>query len=267
MTAAEPRVGQTVEPCGPASHASPAPPALTRRGIPLVLMYHAVADVDEDPNQLAVTPDRFEAQMRWLRRLGLRGVSVAELLDARRAGRHRGLVGITFDDGYTGVLQYALPVLRRYGFGATVFVVSDRLGGTNEWDAGPVWPLLDGAGVRELAAAGVEVGSHSANHVRLAGLPPDRLGEEVRASRDRLRALLGTAPRGFAYPYGSMDVAARSAVADAGYGYACAVDASRSSLGLMALPRMYIGQHDNALRLFAKRLLYRGHVTRRGNVS
>lgn len=242
-------------------------PALTPRGVPLVLMYHAVADVAEDPNQLAVTPDRFHAQMWCLRRLGLRGVGVAELVDALRARRHRGLVGITFDDGYAGVLHHALPVLRRYGFGATVFVVSDRLGGTNEWDSGPVWPLLDAAGVDELATAGLEIGSHSANHVRLAGLPPDRLREEVRSSRDRLGALLGAAPRGFAYPYGSMDAAARAAVAHAGYGYACAVDAPRSSLGLMALPRMYVGQRDNALRLFAKRLLYRGHVTRRGDVS
>ncbi|HEX5996407.1 MAG TPA: polysaccharide deacetylase family protein [Jiangellales bacterium] len=246
----------------------PAPqPELTHRAVPLVLMYHAVADVSEDPNQLAVTPDRFEEQMWWLRRLGLRGVSVAELLDAQRARRHRGLVGITFDDGYTGVLHYALPVLRQYGFGATVFIVSERLGGTNEWDVGPVWRLLDGTGVDELARAGVEIGSHSANHRRLAGLPPDQLDEEVRSSRDRIKALLGSVPRGFAYPYGSMDATARSAVADAGYGYACAVDTPRSSLGLMALPRMYVGQRDNALRLFAKRLLYRSHVTRRGVVS
>jgi peptidoglycan/xylan/chitin deacetylase (PgdA/CDA1 family) len=242
-------------------------PALTRRGVPLVLMYHAVDDVAEDPNQLAVTPDRFDAQMWCLRRLGLRGVSVGELLDAVHVGRHRGLVGITFDDGYAGILDYALPVLRRYGFGATVFVVSEHLGGTNEWDAGPVWPLLDAGGVKDLATAGVEIGSHSANHVRLASLSPDRLLEEVQSSRDKLGALLGAVPRGFAYPYGSMDAAARAAVAKAGYGYACAVDAHRSNLGLMALPRMYIGQRDNALRLFAKRLLYRGHVTRRGDAS
>ena len=242
-------------------------PTLTPRGMPLVLMYHAVADVAEDPNQLAVTPQRFHAQMRFLRRLGLRGVGVAELVDAMRARRHRGLVGITFDDGYAGVLDYALPVLSRYGFSATVFVVSERLGATNDWDSGPVWPLLDATGVKELATAGLEIGSHSANHVRLAGLAPDLLREEVRSSRDGLGALLEAPPRGFAYPYGSMDAAARAAVADAGYGYACAVDAPRSGLGLMALPRMYVGQRDNALRLFGKRLLYRGHVTRRGDVS
>jgi peptidoglycan/xylan/chitin deacetylase (PgdA/CDA1 family) len=130
-----------------------------------------------------------------------------------------------------------------------------------------VWPLLDVAGVKDLVAHGLEVGSHSANHVRLAGLASGQLVEEVRASRDRLGALLGAAPRGFAYPYGSMDSAARSAVANAGYGYACAVDSPRSCLGRMALPRMYVGQRDTAPRLFAKRLLYRSHVTRRGNIS
>lgn len=237
---------------------------LTLRGVPLVLMYHAVAEVTEDPNLLAVAPQRFREQMTCLRRLGLRGVGVAELVDALRTGEHRGLVGITFDDGYAGVLDYALPVLGRYGFGATVFVVSDRLGGTNDWDSGPVWPLLDATGVKELATAGLEIGSHGANHVRLAGLPVDRLRVEVAASRDRLGELLGAAPRGFAYPYGSMDAAARAAVADAGYGYACAVDTPRSSLGLLALPRIYVGQRDSALRLAAKRLLYRRHIARRG---
>ena len=237
---------------------------LALRNVPLVLMYHAVAEVTEDPNLLAVAPQRFREQMACLRRLGLRGVGVAELVDALRAGQCRGLVGITFDDGYAGVLYHALPVLRRYGFGATVYVVSERLGGTNDWDRGPVWPLLDAAGVGELVDAGLEIGSHGATHVRLAGLPADGLRQEVASSRDRLGDLLGAAPRGFAYPYGSMDAAARAAVADAGYGYACAVDTPRSSLGLLALPRIYVGQRDTALRLVAKRLLYRGHIARRG---
>ena len=236
---------------------------LTSRGIPLVLMYHAVGEVIEDPHLLTVTPHRFREQMACLRRLGLRGVGVAELVDALRGGEHRGLFGITFDDGYAGVLRHALPALQRYGFGATVFVVSDRLGGTNDWDQGPVWPLMDAAGVRELAGAGLEIGSHGATHVRLAGLPAGRLREEVASSRDRLEELLGAPPRGFAYPYGSMDAEARAAVADAGYGYACAVDAPRSAMGLLALPRIYVGQRDTALRLAAKRLLYRGHVARR----
>jgi peptidoglycan/xylan/chitin deacetylase (PgdA/CDA1 family) len=234
---------------------------LDRADIPLVFMYHAVADVDHDPNALAVGPEQFAAQMDWLARRGLRGVSMRTLVAALRAGDTRKLVGITFDDGYLSVLENALPVLKRHQFSATVFVIADRLGATNEWDADTPWPLLSAAQVGELAEAGLEIGSHSATHIRLAGTDADQLATEVSGSRQRLREVTESAIEGFAYPYGSMDAAARRAVRDAGYDYACAVSAPRDALGLMALPRLYVGQRDGAARMTAKRLLFRRHVT------
>ena len=88
---------------------------------------------------------------------------------------------------------------------------------------------------------------------------------EVSGSRQRLREVTETEVRGFAYPYGSMDAAARRAVRDAGYDYACAVRAPRDSLGLMALPRVYVGQRDNRARMAAKRLLFRRHIAPKGS--
>jgi peptidoglycan/xylan/chitin deacetylase (PgdA/CDA1 family) len=240
---------------------------LRLRDTPMIFMYHGVADVAEDPNYLCVTPARFAEQMSWLAGHGLRGVSITTLVEAMRAGRQRGLVGLTFDDGYVSVLEAAVPVLQRHGFGATAYIISDRLGGTNEWDEGPSWPLLPASGVRELAAAGVEIGSHAATHLRLAGASPQQLTAEVGGSRSSLAGLLGTEIRGFAYPYGSMDAVARRAVRDAGYEHACAVEASTAEIGLMALPRMYIGQQDDAARMAAKRLLYRGRIALRGRSS
>lgn len=232
--------------------------------VPMILMYHGVADVTEDPNQLCVTPSRFAAQMAALQRLGLRGVAIGTLVDAMRAGRQRGLVGITFDDGYVNVLEAALPELKCRGFTASVFIISGRLGGTNDWDEGPSWPLLSASQVGELAAAGMEVGSHSTTHVRLAGQPASQLETEVSGSRSSLGELVGAPVRGFAYPYGSMDAAARRAVRDAGYDYACAVQTPMADLGIMALPRIYVGQQDGAARMTAKRFLYRGHIAIKG---
>lgn len=232
--------------------------------MPMILMYHGVADVTDDPNQLCVTPGRFAEQMAVLQRLGLRGVGVGTLVDAVRAGRQRGLVGITFDDGYVSVLEAALPELTRRGFTASVFIISGRLGGTNEWDEGPSWPLLSASQVGELAAAGMEIGSHGTTHVRLAGLEAGQLEAEVRGSRASLGDLMGTPVRGFAYPYGSMDAAARRAVRDAGYDYACAVQTPVAELGLLALPRIYAGQRDGGARMTLKRLLYRGYIAAKG---
>jgi peptidoglycan/xylan/chitin deacetylase (PgdA/CDA1 family) len=230
----------------------------------MILGYHCVAEVAEDPNYLCVTPSRFAEQMTWLTRHGLRGVGIATLIDAIRAGRQRGLVGLTFDDGYLNVLEAAVPELLRHGFAASMFIISDRLGGLNEWDEGPRWPLMSASQVSELAALGMEIGSHSATHVPLAGVGADQLEAEVSGSRARLGELMGAPIRGFAYPYGSMDAAAREAVRDAGYDYACAVHTPPAELGLMALPRIGAGQRDGARRMAAKRLLFRGYIAVKG---
>jgi peptidoglycan/xylan/chitin deacetylase (PgdA/CDA1 family) len=248
---------------GPAA-AGPAARPMRLRSTPMILMYHGIADVAEDPNQLCVSPRRFAEQLSWLERSGLRGVSVATLVDAMAAGQAGGMVGITFDDGYTSVLEAALPELASRGFGATAFIISALVGRTNEWDSGPVWPLLDAAGITELAAAGVEIASHSVTHPHLAGLGARRQAEEAAASRAQLEDLLSAPVRGFAYPYGSMDQAARSAVGAAGYEYACAVETPLALLGPLALPRVYVGQRDSAARMTIKRRLHKGYVAMKG---
>jgi peptidoglycan/xylan/chitin deacetylase (PgdA/CDA1 family) len=235
--------------------------------VPMILMYHCVQEVPEDPHRLCVTPARFAEQMSWLREHGLRGVGMGTLVDAMAAGREQGLVGITFDDGYVNILENALPELQRHEFTATMFIISDLLGGTNEWDAshsGPVWPLMSAGQVAELAAAGMEVGAHSATHVRLAGIGADRLAAEVSGSRSTLSELVGHAIRGFAYPWGNMDAAARRAVRDAGYHYACSVESPLSDLGIMALPRITFTQRDGAGRLAVKRRFYRSYLAYEG---
>jgi peptidoglycan/xylan/chitin deacetylase (PgdA/CDA1 family) len=231
---------------------------------PMILMYHAVADVREDPNKLCVTPSRFAEQMSWLKGHGLRGVGIGTLVDAMRAGRQRGLVGLTFDDGYVSVLEVAVPELLRHDFTASMFIPSSRLGGTNEWDKGPAWPLMSADQARELAAVGMEVGSHGATHRRLDGIGTDRLEAEVSGSRTVLSEVMGAPIRGFAYPFGLMDAAARRAVRDAGYDYACMVATPTSQLGLMALPRIYVGQRDGTGRMTVKRLLFGGYVAIKG---
>jgi peptidoglycan/xylan/chitin deacetylase (PgdA/CDA1 family) len=230
----------------------------------MILIYHGIAEVAEDPNNLCVTPSRFAEQMTWLKRHGLRGVGIGTLVDAMHARRESGLVGITFDDGYANVLEAAVPELQRHGFTASMFIISGRLGGLNEWDEGPRWPLMSASQVAELAAVGMEIGSHSATHVHLASAGADQLEAEVSGSRARLGELIDAPIRGFAYPYGSMDAAARQAVRNAGYDYACATHTPTAELGLMALPRIGMYQRDGALRLAAKRVLYRGYFAIKG---
>jgi peptidoglycan/xylan/chitin deacetylase (PgdA/CDA1 family) len=214
-------------------------------------MYHSVAPYTADPHRITVAPDRFERQLRWLRDRGLRGASMAELLAGKRDPR---LVGLTFDDGYADFASHVLPVLRRYGFGATVFVIAGSLGGENTWDdPAPRKALLSADQVRAVAAAGIEIGSHSLSHQRMPALSERSLRAEVRDSRDRLADLLGAQVNGFCYPYGAAGPREVAAVEAAGYGYACAVGPSTVD-GRFAVPRTYIGDRDTPVRLRAKRL-------------
>ncbi|MCW5251772.1 MULTISPECIES: polysaccharide deacetylase family protein [unclassified Streptomyces] len=220
-------------------------------------MYHSVGDRSDDPYRITVTPERLDAQLGWLRRHGLRGVSVAELLAERARGGGRGLVGLTFDDGYADFVEHALPRLRRWGCGATLFVLPGRLGGVNAWDPlGPRRPLLSADGVRRAAAEGIEIGSHGLAHVDLTAADDAALRAETAGSRALLAEVTGAPAAGFCYPYGAVDGRAVAAVRAAGYRYACAIDPGPLT-GPHALPRAHVGQRDTAVRLLLKTRLHR----------
>jgi peptidoglycan/xylan/chitin deacetylase (PgdA/CDA1 family) len=225
-------------------------------------MYHSITPYEADPYQVTVSPLRFEQQLRWLRRRGLEGVSMRELLAASRSGSGTGLVGLTFDDGYADFASYAMPILERFGFSATVFPIAARLGGDNEWDPeGPRKPLLTPEQVRQVADAGMEVGSHGLQHVSLISITDSELTRELRDSRSALQDISGQEVTGFCYPYGDINGRVLAAVRTAGYGYGCAI--WRSALtGPHALPRTFVGDNDSAARLWAKgarHRLRRGH--------
>lgn len=232
------------------TRARPAAPA------PWLLMYHSVADPAHDPYRITVSPDRLHRQLGWLRARGLRGVGVAELLRARAAGRGARLVGLTFDDGYQDFLDRAIPLLLRHGCTATLFVLPGMLGGVNDWDPlGPRRPLLTAHGIRAAAGAGMEIGSHGLAHRDLTAADDGALRAETARSRELLQEITGSGVAGFCYPYGTVDARAATAVRDAGYGYACAIDPGPLT-GTYALPRAHIGEADTGPRLWLKRRLH-----------
>lgn len=218
--------------------------------LPPVLMYHSVDHYREDPHLITVTPRRFEKQMRWLRANRLRGVGVGELLAARAAGRHRRMVGLTFDDGYADFVRHVVPVLSRMGFTATVFMVSGEIGGGNSWDEGPRKPLMDAGQLRVAAEAGMEVASHGVRHLSLPDASDAEIVIELGESRRHLEELLQRPVPGFAYPYGNVGPREADAVRRAGYDYGCAIWSSGADRH--ALARTYVGQRDDPLRMRAK---------------
>jgi peptidoglycan/xylan/chitin deacetylase (PgdA/CDA1 family)/glycosyltransferase involved in cell wall biosynthesis len=173
-----------------------------------VLLYHHVGP--EHPGthaSLTVSPAKFERQVRWLAGRGYKGICPADWLRWRREGM--GLpkrpVLFTFDDGYADLAEFALPVLRRYGFGAAVFIVTGQLGGTNAWDealGSGTHRLMTADQIRYWSAQGFEFGAHSRSHADLTRLTPEKLEHEVLGSKADLEELLGKPVGAFAYPFG-----------------------------------------------------------------
>jgi peptidoglycan/xylan/chitin deacetylase (PgdA/CDA1 family) len=217
-------------------------------------MYHRVAA--GGPAALAacrVHPERFEAQLDWLKRHGFRSVGLDAWLGAadRRFGELPGrAVCLTFDDGYEDFAEVAWPLLRRYGFGATVFLVADLVGGAAEWDArhGPPAPLMGWATIGRLAREGVAFGGHTATHPDLTRVGADRLAEELRRSREVLGGRLGCGVATLAYPFGFVDGLVRNAAAAAGYAVAVTTRHGHARWGddPLLLPRVMVTDADDA---------------------
>jgi peptidoglycan/xylan/chitin deacetylase (PgdA/CDA1 family) len=229
-----------------------------------ILMYH---QIDAAPHKgsalrgLVVAPRTFYWHMAVMRLLGYRGLSMSDLVPYL-LGRKQGRVfGITFDDGYVNNLKNALPVLTRFGFTSTCYVVPGLLGKTNVWDAEhgiDQVPLMDAADLQTWIAAGQEIGSHTMTHARLPGLDDAQLGAEVAGSKGSLEAMLMMrgGVRHFCYPYGAYDAAALNATRAGGYVTATTTVRGRvlpgESLDMLQLPRVLVSRTTTWAHLLLK---------------
>ncbi len=182
-----------------------------------ILMYHAVAaEPSRAAHRLSVSPEAFAEQMEVLAAGGHTPLTTRELAALWRDGGAlpERPVLITFDDGYAGVHRHALPVLSRHGFAASLFASTGWLRGREAADIAPGAPddMLSFDQLRELAAAGVEIGGHSHSHPQLDQITDERLWFEVLRCKEILTEELGTAPVSFAYPYGYSSRRVRTAV-------------------------------------------------------
>jgi peptidoglycan/xylan/chitin deacetylase (PgdA/CDA1 family) len=175
-------------------------------GVP-ILAYHKVGDTEE---AYSVSPPDFERQMRWLAENGYTAVSLDELVAHLTAGAPlpgRPVV-ITFDDGYADNYAAALPILKKYGLKATMFVVTDFLDER---------PYMTWDEVKALRKAGMAIGSHTLGHRDLTGLPADERARDVAMSKEGLEWRLDAPVRYLAYPFGRYDAATEAALKTAGY--------------------------------------------------
>jgi len=197
-----------------------------------ILTFHSI---DGSGSVISTTAAEFSRLMSRLAEAGWRGCTVRDALEVRRSGSGADrLVALSFDDGYRSVREAALPVLRDFGFSATVFAIAGRAGGDNRWpgqpSAIPVLPLLAWSDLEELVRAGWEVGSHGFDHLPLTRVDTARAGRELEGARRAIELALGLRVSSFAYPYGVFDGAVQ-ALARAAYDCACGARLALASAG------------------------------------
>jgi peptidoglycan/xylan/chitin deacetylase (PgdA/CDA1 family) len=177
-----------------------------------ILCFHAI---EQGPAPLCFHPARFERHVNRLCEAGWRSVNVSEVVRCIRERRRfpRRAVAFTFDDGFASVHATALATLDAVGFTATIYPATAYLGGVSSWMRGEAsrLRLLAPAQLRELHAAGWEVGAHTHTHPRLRGLSEREIAAELATSTGILEEL-GVGPIStFAYPYGVHDAETRAA--------------------------------------------------------
>lgn len=194
-------------------------------GSVVVLMYHRVGDAHNDwERKYCVAPRRFEAQMNALRRAGHCAIAIDDFVAwlEGAATLPSASIVITFDDGFQGVREHALPVLERLGWPFVVFLVSDLIGENDVWThaqnpSGATYPLLGVREIIDMQQRGVSFQSHTRSHASLTKLDDAALVDELEGSRKRLAEMLGRDVAFLAYPYGHVDDRVRAATRAAGY--------------------------------------------------
>ena len=173
-----------------------------------ILLYHHVTDSAET-TRYSVSIQDFEKQISSLRRWGYTAIPISLLVQAIEQGADLPLrpVVITFDDGYRDVYQHALPVMERYGYTGTLYLIVEQIG---------VGGYMNKKQLKELVDRGWEVGSHSETHSNLRK-SHGNLTDEIFNSRLALEELLSTPVVSFSYPYGSANPPLLMLVQQAGY--------------------------------------------------
>lgn len=210
-----------------------------------VLMYHRVVEQAPAASKynVYVTRETLEEQFRFLKDRRFEAITFTDLLTRRIPEKP---VILTFDDGYEDNYHHLLPLLKKYGMKAVVYLLGDRKHKNNFWDipqGEPEAALLKERQIKEMSQSGlVEFGAHSLNHAKLTELKPAEIRKEVEGSKKALEKLLGKPVVSFAYPYGLLNGEIKKITAQAGFTFGIAVQGRFTRFGedLMEIRRVHM---------------------------
>lgn len=199
-------------------------------------------------------PKVFSQHLAYLAKSGFTGLDLSSAVQSEAEKP----IALTFDDGFEDFYQTAAPQLGARNMGATVFLVANHIGGTNEWDTklGDVSaPLMSLEQIKELMERGFEFGSHTLTHCHLDQVDEAAQRDELFGSKSALEAKLDRPVDTFCYPYGGYNQTTLSLVREAGYRFATTCDKGHntSETDPVKLNRIVV-RHDTSLPIFIYKL-------------
>jgi len=212
-----------------------------------ILMYHSIESMPRSTimRSLHVSPRQFKFQMWILKILGYKALSIRELrpyLDGRKQGK---VVGITFDDGYQNILVNAAPILVKYNFSATCYIVSNNIGLANIWDLNKGITqrnLMNEDEINEWLSQGMDIGGHTLTHPDLTKISIQAAEREINNCKLNLEKSFKVSINDFCYPFGKFNEVISNLVKKSGYDSATTMQRGRvsSSSNKFILPRIPI---------------------------
>ena len=219
-----------------------------------VLVYHSI---NNDKSNLSLEIDYFEKQINFLNKSGFKTISFDEI-DRNKKKQ----IIITFDDGYKDVGQFALPILKKYNFKATCFLVSNLIGKKNSWDSLRddfiSKDLMNTDDINEWISNGMFIGSHSHNHKDLTKLNKIDLENDLDFSKKTLEDKFGQSVDNFCYPFGKVNKSVYNVV-EKKFKRAVTINRSRyetNKHNLLLIPRIDMGKKISLLKIFLKMVTF-----------
>jgi peptidoglycan/xylan/chitin deacetylase (PgdA/CDA1 family) len=215
-----------------------------------ILTYHRIIPTSEAGDSrpdLVVAPATFSAQLKALFDAGWHSITMAELADEMEADRPVATKTfvITIDDGWSDGYDYAFPIMRRYGYVGTFYMVAGRIDHTRS---------LTTQEMRTLEAAGNEIGNHTEHHVSLSMVPLSRVEHEVEDASRQIARAVGHRPVSLAYPMGGVSnpvVMVVSQIPDIKIAVTTQRGKTETWLGRYEVPRVPVRPDTDPARLLA----------------
>ena len=217
----------------------------------IVLNYHKIDNMNIS---LSVLPKDFEAQMKYLKENNFHTITPDELYSALSGSTElpENPVLITFDDGYEDNYVYAYPILQKYGFKGTIFVITSFL--DKNMKNYVTWEQAE-----EMEASGtISIQSHTVTHSSMTELSDEQLRHELADSKQAIESHLNKPIHFIAYPTGTYNLHIAQLVKEAGYDGAFTIKYGNvdKASNLYAIERIPVFHTENTFKSFLERIQY-----------